>query len=93
MEWTQIAWKCKRQKKFIDFFFMTSLALIIIIIILMNRLGKIEYIATADVAAEAAVPAHWTDIYSYDLRTLNQQISDLEEACADLESQLEALHP
>lgn len=93
MDWNQIGWKCKRQKKFIDFFILTSLALVILIIILTNRLGKIEYIATADMAAEAAVPAHWVDVYRSSLRSLNQQISSLEETCAELETQLEALQP
>ena len=91
MEWNKIGWKCKRQKKFIDFFILASLALIVLVIILTGRLKTVEYVATADLAAEAAVPSHWTDVYNYDIKRMQNEISALEETCARLESALAEL--
>jgi len=91
MDWNDIGWKCKRQKKFIDILFVTCIVLAGVIIYLHVTASKIKHTTMADMAAEAAVHTYWRDMYDYDTRQLQKTLNRLDEEYAELASELQAL--
>lgn len=91
MDWNDIGWKCKRQKKLIDFLILLCIALIGVIIYLHVTISDVRYTTMADMAAEAATHTYWRDMYDYETRQTEKRIANLDEEYAKLEAELESL--
>lgn len=91
MDWNDIGWKCKRQKKLIEFLIVVCIVLIGIIIYLHVTASDIRYNTMADMAAEAATHTYWRDMYDYETRQTEKRIAALDEEYSELVSELESL--
>ena len=91
MDWNDIGWKCKRQKKLIDFLILLCITLIGVIIYLHVTISDVRYTTMADLAAEAAVHTYWRDMNDYEVRKLSRSLEHLNEEYNVLEEQLTEL--